>query len=180
MNKYWFLVLVFMTSAQQVFSAIEPMGTDLENSLKVQSSEPNFLYILGALLFVVCLIYITGIIYSRLNIMGASVVKEQMKNYDIARAAIVSTTQLGQGKNLHVIEISGKRYLIGATPNSISLIKDLGKANLNQDDLISSSPEEVEPDEVDEDAIKLLFGENAEVFEEVDSADKFDVHKKYL
>lgn len=174
MNKN--LVLIFgilMITAQRVLCATEAVNADLEQSLKSQSSEPSMFYIFFALIFVICLIYVTGIIYSKLNIVGAKAVQDQIKKCDIDRAVVISTTQLGQGKNLHVIEINKKRYLIGATPESIHLIKELGLKNENEEEEKIEEPVE---DEIDE-AISVLYG-GAE--EEEIVAEEFNVHKKYL
>ena len=156
MKKYLFLIIgMFMLTSQQVFSLTESVSPELEESLKTHSHEPGIMSVIFALFIVVLLIYVTGLIYSKLNLVGAKTVKEQLKNYDISRAVVLSTTQLGQGKNLHVIELHEKRYLIGATPNSINLIKEL---------------EEIKPD-------KSVTGD---VDESKPAEPEFDVHKKYL
>lgn len=126
MKKYFFLIGIILLSAQNAWCAIEQASPELEHCLKSNAHEPGIGTIIFALVVVVSLIYITGLIYSKLNIVGAKTVQEQLKNYDLNKAVVVSTTQLGQGKNLHVIELDKQRYLIGATINSINLIKDLG------------------------------------------------------
>jgi len=158
MKKYLFLIMgMFMFTAQCAFSATEAVSPDLENSLKTHTNEPGFMSIVFALLVVIFLIYVTGLIYSKLNLVGAKTVKAQLKNYDISRAVVLSTTQLGQGKNLHVIELHEKRYLIGATPNSINLIKELEEFDYGKtSDVQPSESPASEP------------------------VDEFDVHKKYL
>lgn len=90
-------------------------------------NEPSIISVVLSLLFVILLIYLTGIIYSRLN-------KVNLKNFKQAnsgrlQASVVSTTQLGNNKTLHVVELDGKRMLIGASTNAIQLIKDLGSIN---------------------------------------------------
>lgn len=209
MRKYFFLnIAILLLTAQKAFCVTESISSDLEQSLKVNSSEPNFLSIAFALLFVVFLIYITGIIYQKLNLVGAKAVKEQLKNYDLTKAIVLSTTQLGQGKNLHVIELNKTRYLIGATADSINLIKELGSSaeaenvSLTQavrpdvESEVKEEPsEQVEPDviiekseveeeipEVDIDkAIRMLYNKNQEeeIVEEPEE-ESFDIHKKYL
>ena len=178
MKKTLFLILgMLLIPAQAVFSAVETVSPELEQSLKTTTNEPNVLSIIFALGFVVFLIYITGLIYSKLNVVGAKAVKEQFKNYDLTKAVVLSTTQIGQGKNLHVIELNNKHYLIGATQNSINLIKDLGEI---KDD--SSSEEEKPADEEIDEAIQVLYGAHKEklVEKEEPQKEEFDVHKKYL
>jgi len=88
--------------------------------------EPSIVSVLISLFIVITLIYITGIIYVKLNKFGWDSIKKQNGDYVKAHVNVVSTTQLGNSKSLHVIELDGKRMLIGASNNSMQLIKDLG------------------------------------------------------
>ena len=110
--------------------------TDNSVSLGTQSvgQEPNLISIVFSLLFVILLIYITGIIYAKLNKLGLNTLKKQIGDTNNYRATVVSTTPLGGNKTLHVVDLDGKRMLIGASVNSIHLLKDLG----------SYPPEEIE------------------------------------
>lgn len=160
MNKYLFLISIILLSAQKALCAVEATSPELAHSLKNNAHEPGFGSIVFALIVVISLIYITGLIYSKLNIVGAKTVQEQLRNYDLSKVVVVSTTQLGQGKNLHVIELNNQRYLIGATINSINLIKELGEVKK----------------EAKKDALS-----NIEVSENPSEPEEsFDVHKKYL
>ena len=102
--------------------------TDTLNTVGVQSvgQEPNLVSIVFSLLFVILLIYATGIIYTRLNKFGFNTLKKQMGDKANSQVSVVSTTALGNNKTLHVVELDGKRMLIGASASSIHLIKDLG------------------------------------------------------
>ncbi len=82
-----------------------------------------------SLVFVVLLIYLTGIIYAKLNKVGFKALKRQQGDYAKSHVSVVSTTQLGNNKTLHVVELDGKRMLIGASASTIQLIKDLGSIN---------------------------------------------------
>lgn len=191
MKKYLFLAAtIFLIAGQKVLCAVEEVSPELKNSLKSSAGEPNFLSVITALLFVIALIYITGLIYSKLNIAGAKTVQNQIRNYNLSKAVVISTTQLGQGKNLHVIELNKKHYLIGATPSSITLIKELGvNAGVNayeeaetNNQVIEQNQKEEKNDktsEVDIDkAIGALYGSEQDFLEETE--EKFDLHKKYL
>jgi len=158
MRIFSLIIALFMSFFQQVFAA-EAANLELDTALKSNAHEPNAFSIIFALLFVIFLIYITGLIYSRLNIVGAKTIKEQLRNYDLNTVVVLSTKQLGQGKNLHVIELDNKRYLIGAAQNSITLLKELGDA---------PAPKKSESD------ADFLVGEPEP------KVDDFDVHKKYL
>lgn len=101
---------------------------DAANTLTTQSigQEPNLVSIVFSLIFVVLLIYATGIIYAKLNKLGLVTLKKQMGENANSHVSVISTTPLGNNKSLHVVELDGKRMLIGASTNSIHLIKDLG------------------------------------------------------
>ena len=156
-----------MLGAQAAFCLTDSVSPELQQSLKTHTNEPNFMTIIFALVVVISLIYLTGLIYSKLNIVGAKTVQAQLKNYDLSKVIVISTTQLGQNKNLHVIELNGKRYLIGATLNSINLIKELEET-------------QKEPQQ----KIKKIKVENADLPTEIPAdaelAEEFDVYKKYL
>lgn len=151
MHRLGFLILTSVIIPLQVL-AQEPLNNDLQGALKTSSNEPGIMTIIFALLFVICLIYVTGIIYSKLNIIGAQTVKEQLKNADLSKVIVISTTAIGRDKSLHVIEVENKRFLIGASTGSINLLKEL---------------EELKKD-------SKAAPETAITQEE------FDIHKKYL
>lgn len=91
--------------------------------------EPSMVSVVLSLVFVVLLIYLTGIIYAKLNNVGFKTLKKQQGDYAKSHVSVVSTTQLGNNKTLHVVELDGKRMLIGASASTIQLIKDLGAIN---------------------------------------------------
>lgn len=178
MRKYLFFALSIFNIFQNTVIAAEQINQPLNQALKQPGNEPNFMSVFFALIVVILLIYITGLIYSKLNLFGAKAVQEQLKNYDLSRVVVISTTQLGQNKNLHVIEIENKRYLIGATPNSINLIKELGKG---KDKLEKTENEQLEQEENLDNAIEVLYGEEQKkISQELDKVKDFNIHKKYL
>lgn len=115
-------------AAAQASSVITTTNSGGETTNLVQSvgQEPNILSVIFSLLFVILLIYATGIIYAKLNKAGWKTLKKQIGENDNSRVSVISTTPLGSNKTLHVVELDGKRMLIGASANSIDLIKDLG------------------------------------------------------
>lgn len=177
MKKFSILIFtMFLSVTQAAFCLADSVSPEIEESLKTHTNEPGFMSIVFALAVVIGLIYLTGLIYQKLNVVGAKTVQSQIKNYDIGRVIVISTTQLGQGKNLHVIELNNKRYLIGASQNSINLIKDLGEVGKEQV-VVENVPTEQDIDA----AIKVLYNKD-QPHEEVEPVvdEEFDVHKKYL
>lgn len=169
MKKYLFLTTwLFLIGAQKVFCAADAVSPELEHSLKTHAGEPGIGSIIFSLVFVIFLIYVTGLIYSKLNVVGAKTVRDQLRNYDLSKAMVLSTTQLGQGKNLHVIELNKKLYLIGATQNSINLIKELDYVK-----------EENKHPKIEKEGKELK--EEAYLPQEAEEpSEEFEVHKKYL
>lgn len=102
-------------------------STDI-NSLGAQTigHEPSIISVIISLLIVILLIYLTGIIYTKLNKVGFKTLKRQQGDLARSQVSVISTTQLGNNKTLHVVELDGKRMLIGASSGAIQLIKDLG------------------------------------------------------
>ena len=88
--------------------------------------EPGIISVVFSLFIVILLIYLTGILYAKLNKLNSNTLKKQQGMLAKSQASVVSTTALGNNKTLHVIELDGKRMLIGATSGAIQLIKDLG------------------------------------------------------
>lgn len=117
--------LAYSGQTAQASSVYNP---DLSENIVQQSvgHEPDFVSIIFSMLFVILLIYVTGIIYAKLNKLGLNTLKKQMGDSSRSQVSVVSTTALGNNKTLHVVELDGKRMLIGASVNSIHLIKDLG------------------------------------------------------
>ena len=106
-------------------------GTAGTSALGAQSvgHEPSIISVVLSLLFVVLLIYLTGILYAKLNKLGFNTLKRQQGELSKSRATVVSTTQLGGNRTLHVVELDGKRMLIGASAGAIQLLKDLGSVS---------------------------------------------------
>ena len=109
-------------------SSVSTTGTNDVSSVLPHTigQEPSFISVLFSLIFVILLIYATGIIYTKLNKVGAKTLKKQLGNTSGSKVSVISTTPLGSNKTLHVVELDGKRMLIGASTGAIQLIKDLG------------------------------------------------------
>ena len=111
-------------AAATVTGAVEPVTITTQSI----GNEPNLISVVFSLLFVIILIYLTGVIYTKLNNVGIKTLKKQQE-FNKSHVSVVSTTQLGNNKTLHVVELDGKRMLIGASSTAIQLIKDLGSVS---------------------------------------------------
>lgn len=120
-------------AAATVTGGVEPIAMTSQSI----GSEPNLISVVFSLLFVIVLIYLTGVIYAKLNNVGLRTLKKQ-QDFNKAHVSVISTTQLGNNKTLHVVELDGKRMLIGASSSTIQLIKDLGGVSEDADENYSS------------------------------------------
>lgn len=119
-------------TVQPVNAASVTGSTDV-STLGVQSvgNEPSLISVVLSLIFVILLIYLTGIIYAKLNRVGFKTLKRQQREQSSIQVSVLSTTPLGGNKTLHVVELDGKRMLIGASAGAIQLLKDLGNIDSN-------------------------------------------------
>ena len=115
-----------LASAAQASSVTTVDTANAITTAQPVGQEPNIISLLMSLAFVILLIYATGIVYTKLNKFGLKTIKKQIGENASSHATVLSTTPLGANKSLHVVELDGKRMLIGASANSIHLIKDLG------------------------------------------------------
>ena len=138
-------------------------AASLDGALKI-SRDPGYASVVLSLLFVICLIYATGIIYNKLNVLGAKAMKSQ-KDAQNDKITIISTTPLGANRTLHVVELNGKKMLIGASANSIHLIKDLSETTevIQECNDVTLSEEPVEALE-----------------QKIEEDEEFGLYKKYL
>ena len=140
----------------------------LDDALKA-SYNPSYFTVILSLVFVICLIYASGIIYNKLNNFAIKTVKSQNKDFDNDKITIISTTPLGANRTLHVVELNGKKMLIGASANSIHLIKDLSAENVS---VIEESRDCLSAEEIS----------NEETLQPQQESDEeeFGLYKKYL
>ena len=130
------LLMTLFITIQPVI-ANETITANVKYALK-RTMDNNYVSVVIALGIVIVLIYITGIIYAKLNVLGYKTMKKEYKELEASKIIILSTTQLGSNKALHVIELAGKKMLIGVTNDNIVLLKDL---SLSDKDLLKSETE---------------------------------------
>lgn len=128
MDKIKFLFLSFAC-----FQVTPAIAVEIPQSMKsAMSSElsgmPSLLNLVVSMVIVIGLIYVTGWIYSKLNILNRNklkqLAKDEMDNY---KFNVVQSMPLGQQRQLYSIEMNGKILLVGSTPTQINLIKEFDK-----------------------------------------------------
>jgi flagellar biogenesis protein FliO len=117
-----------LSYAVQPVQAAAVSGSPEVSTFGVQTigNEPSLVSVVLSLIFVLLLIYLTGIVYTKLNKLSFKTMRRQHADLAQSHVSVISTTQLRNNKTLHVVELDGKRMLIGASSNAIQLIKDLG------------------------------------------------------
>lgn len=82
---------------------------------------------LFGLIVVIFLIYLTAFFYQKLISLGTKLNKKNLNLPDVNKIKIESSTPLGQGRNLHIIQVNGKTLLLGETANQINLVCEFDK-----------------------------------------------------
>lgn len=190
MKKIYVLMFSFICLIQPVF-AFDSITSNIKYALK-KSTELDYLSVIISLAVVVLLIYITGLIYAKLNVIGYKTLKKQYKDIDESKIIICSTTSIGNNKTLHVIELAGKKMLIGVSNDSINLLKDLDEPSekivVSQDlvtkELSKSLPlDKIYPQgQIISDEIKIEndIPEEKEEEESAYDSEEYGLYKKYL
>jgi len=174
MKKLLSIIGTFLITQANICLASTEINAEIAKSLKNNLHEPNIISTVASLFIVICLIYVTGIIYTKLNKFSTTTMKKQLGDLSDNHISILSTTRIGNNKSLHVIEVAGKKLLIGATQNSISLIDNLdSKANTN----IKSFS--INNDKIISEKISNKDSDTVQKEEKINEED-FGLYKKYL
>ena len=112
------ILIIFLINIQFVFA--QGQDENISSSLATNSWEPSYFAMILGLILVIALVYISAFVYQKLSKVKLNNTLNQTNTPEI-----VSTTPLGQNRNLHIIKIKDEYILIGSTQNSITHIKDL-------------------------------------------------------
>ena len=121
------------------------------------------------LFIVTCILFFIGIVALTAGILHLNNNSNRKQNdiLNSSKISLLSTANLGGNKSLHVIELDGKKMLIGASSNVIQLLKDLD-TNSEEDNF-----------ETDFSDIMSSEKNNTEKSHTV-NPDDYDLYKKYL
>ena len=126
------MMFVFLNS-MATFAMDSPYSSsEFQEVLKHDNYEPNYFTLIFGLIIVICLIYFTGYFYQKLIGVNSKLNKNANGDDDFNKVKIISTTPLGQGKNIFVVEIKNKHLVLGATENQINLLKEFDKSNFSE------------------------------------------------
>lgn len=166
-----FIIYVMVSLLCMNCALADSVTENINSSLKASSYEPNYFSILLSLVFVLFLIYVTGILYTKLNKVGVKTVRNELKEASDIKPVVLSTTPVGHDKSLQVVEIDGEKLLIGVAQGSINLIKTLG--HTKREETINES-------QVNNINTQQPQVENKTKEEHTVNADDFGLYKKYL
>ena len=184
MKKLLNYMIIFLASQQTCFGMCSV--DDILNSQV--SHETSLFSVVGALAFVIGLIFLTGFIYAKLNVVGSRLAKKT-RNSDIEDKIIVlSSTHLNNNQSLHVVEVNGKKMLLGATQSSVTVLKDLGEVKNSNNDVTDFTfeqeiPESSQKVEEEKQPIDEIFDKESlkeDLKSEIDDEEDFGLYKKYL
>ncbi len=122
MKKGLIIFSIFLT--QLASFALSDEAIKLEN-LKTHN-EPTFFGAVFSLIAVLGLIYLVSFLYQKLTVFNEKITNGKEK-LEANKFKIISTTPIGQGKFLHVVEVNNKFLALGSTPNNISFLREFSK-----------------------------------------------------
>ena len=183
MKKLLNYMIIFLMTQQTCF------GYSVDDLLNPQSThETSFFTVIGALAFVIALIFLTGFIYTKLNVVGSSLAKKTRQNDIEDKVLVLSSTHLNNNQSLHVVEVNGKKMLLGATQSSVTVLKDLGEVKNSNNDVSDFTfeqeiPESSQKVEEEKQPIDEIFDKESlkeDLKSEIDDDEDFGLYKKYL
>lgn len=187
MKNLSLILTVCFSIIQPAFSQ-ENITSNIKHVLK-HSYESSYFSVVIALGVVILLIYITAIVYAKLNIFGHDTMKKQYIGLSDSKVLVLSSTPVGNNKSLLVVELAGKKMLIGVTNEAITLIKDLDDNSMTSsvsDDMPSEkvvnvlqNKNQVKENNENDIEIKSNIPDENENKTKYDS-EEFGLYKKYL
>lgn len=128
--KKIFLFLLVMFSTANLSFAVELPSVMKQSMAQDPLGMPGLLNLVLSMVVVIALIYATGWIYTKLNVINRDKLKKiASKGGDSERFTVLQSMPLGQHRHLYSIEMNGKVMLIGSTPSHINLIREFDKKN---------------------------------------------------
>jgi len=97
-----------------------------EKSNLAKEKSNDFLKTFSSLIVVLLLILVFAWVYARVKgINPTAILTGKFSEKDLNRFNVLSTSTLGQGKDIHLVEINGKQLVIGSTSNNINLLTEI-------------------------------------------------------
>jgi flagellar biogenesis protein FliO len=162
-----------------------------------QNSSNDFFKAFSSLFVVILLIFAFAWVYARLKgINPAAILTGNFAERELNKLNVVSTSTLGQGKDIHLVEINGKQLVIGSTNNNINLLTEISSEEIeklkekvkskvshdkNTQESGSDYSEFSEEEYIDEDVYYESFEEDNDFVDPEHYSSKYnDVYKDYI
>lgn len=134
MKKIFLSLLVLFCTANLSF-AVELPSVMRQTMAQDPIGMPSLLNLVLSMVFVIALIYFTGWVYAKLNVINKDKLKKiTSDNLDPKRFSVMQSMPLGQQRHLYSIEMNGKILLVGSTPSHITLLKEFDVVAGKDDD----------------------------------------------
>ncbi len=142
-NKFLTVILFLFCSVNTVW-AIDIPDAMKDTMARETVGMPSLLNLVVSMVLVILLIYFTGWVYSKLNIVNRNKLKKMAENdLDFHRFNVIQSMPLGQQRHLYTIEMAGKILLIGSTPSHVSLIKEFDKPDIEKESIVDSLNDDI-------------------------------------
>lgn len=104
-----------------------------KKSQPTEVATPSVLNLFTSLMVVLVLIFISAWLYNKIRgIDTSSLLTGKPQRKDKFKFNLLTSLTLGQGKNIHIVEVNGKKLVIGSTANNINLLTEID--NLSKSD----------------------------------------------
>ena len=124
MKKILLSLFVLLGTANLSF-AVELPSVMKQTMAQEAIGMPSLLNLVLSMVLVIALIYFTGWVYTKLNLINKDKLKKiTSDNSDFRHFTVLQSMPLGQQRYLYSIEMNGKIFLVGSTPSHISLLKE--------------------------------------------------------
>lgn len=130
-NKFITILFVFLATTGSAFAVNLPDA--MKQSMSHDYGIPSVMNLVLSMIFVIALIYITGWVYTKLNIVNRKNIGKITESDNNMRFNIIQSMSLGQQRHIYSIEMNNKILLIGSTPNHINLIKEFDKKTFDEE-----------------------------------------------
>ena len=160
MEKIFLTFYIMFTVANSAFAVDIPTVMKQGMAQEIPGM-PSIVNLIVSMIVVIALIYITGWIYAKLNIVNRTNLNKIGSQEDnSSKFNVIQSMPLGQQRHLYTIEMKGKILLVGSTPSHINLIKEFNKDDIPQN--------KIHKTEADSDTVKDKSSVNFE-----------EIYKKY-
>ena len=124
-NKFITTFFVFLATTGAAFAVNLPDA--MKQSMSHDYGIPSVMNLVLSMIFVIALIYITGWVYTKLNIVNRKNIGKITESDNNMHFNVIQSMSLGQQRHIYSVEMNNKILLIGSTPSHINLIKEFDK-----------------------------------------------------